>query len=168
MVILGVDPGLNRTGYGVIEAAATQLRFIAAGDIRPSRTASLPARLAVIHDELSRLIAQFHPASAVLEQIFTHRAHVNTATLMGHARGAACLAVEDHGVPLAQYAPAQVKKSVAGNGAASKQQVARMVSQWLHASDPAWSTDATDALALAIVHAHLCRAQQRLPEGLPR
>lgn len=166
MVILGVDPGLNRTGYGIIDSAASRLRFIAAGDIRPPRTGALPARLAVIHRALSQLIAQFQPQIAVLEQIFTHHAYVNTATLMGHARGAACLAVQEHGLALAEYPPAQVKKSVAGNGAASKAQVARMVSQWLQASDPAWSSDATDALALAIVHAHLGRAQERLPEGV--
>lgn len=166
MVILGIDPGLNRTGYGIIDSTALRLRFIAAGDIRPSRAEALPARLAVIHDALCRLIAQFQPHIAVLEQIFTHQAYVNTATLMGHARGAACLAVQEHGLTFAEYPPAQVKKSVAGNGAASKTQVARMVGQWLQASDPAWSADATDALALAIVHAHLLSARTRLPEGL--
>ena len=166
MVILGIDPGLNRTGYGIIDSAAARLRFIAAGDIRPSRTGTLPARLAVIHDGLYQLIAQFQPHIAVLEQIFTHQAFVNTATLMGHARGAACLAVQEHGLILAEYPPAQVKKSVAGNGAASKDQVARMVGQWLQTSDPAWSADATDALALAIVHAHLLSSRTRLPEGL--
>ncbi|MBI3996402.1 MAG: crossover junction endodeoxyribonuclease RuvC [Candidatus Omnitrophica bacterium] len=166
MVILGIDPGLNRTGYGIIDAGTSRLQFIAAGDIRPMRQRPLPERLATIHDQLCVVIARFHPDTAVLEQIFTHHAYVNTATLMGHARGAACLAVQEHELPMAEYPPAQVKKSVAGHGAASKEQVARMVAQWLQTSDPSWSADATDALALAIVHAHLSTQQGRLSMGI--
>lgn len=157
MIILGVDPGLNATGFGILDAGTGRLRLIAAGDIRPPRTQPLTERLGCIHAALSELITRHHPETAVLEKIFTHHGHVTTAALMGHARGAACLAVHDHGLPLAEYPPTQVKKSLTGNGHASKEQVARMVGQWLGTSEPSWSDDATDALALAIIHAHRLR-----------
>lgn len=154
MIMLGIDPGLNATGYGVVEVDAVRVRIIAAGDIRPPRTQPLAQRLEHIHTALSELISRYHPEMVALEKLFTHHGHVTTATLMGHARGVACLAVQEHGLPLAEYPPTQVKRSLTGNGHASKEQVARMVGEWLRDTDPAWSVDATDALALAIVHAH--------------
>ena len=166
MIILGVDPGLNATGYGILEAVAGELRVIAAGDIRPPPQRPLEERLGLIHGTLSRLIRRHRPDTVVLEKLFTHHGHVTTAALMGHARGAACLAVHDCGLPLAEYPPTQVKKSLTGNGHASKQQVARMVAQWLRHSDSSWSADATDALALAIIHARLERQRLNLPAGV--
>ena len=163
MVILGVDPGLNATGYGITDAGSKTLRLVTAGDIRPPKKGSLADRLGFIHQELSQIIDNFHPQTAVLEKIFTHQNYLTTATLMGHARGVACLAIQQHNLPLAEYPPTLVKKSLTGSGAASKQQVARMVNYWLQASDPAWSMDATDALALTIVHAHLQRQDKCAP-----
>ena len=154
MVILGIDPGLSATGYGFIEAQGRRLRVLEAGDIRPVRTQPLAKRLESIYQGLTGLIGRHRPDAAVLEKIFTHHHHVTTAAMMGHARGVACLAVQEHGVPLEEHLPTHVKKSLTGSGSASKEQVARMVGQWLGASDPSWSRDATDALALAIVHAH--------------
>jgi len=112
------------------------------------------------------LMQRHRPRAVVLEKIFTHHAHVTTAALMAHARGVACLVTQQHGLPLAEYLPTHVKKSLTGSGAASKDQVARMVGQWLNHLEPSWSRDATDALALAIVHAHAQRAQRHLPEGM--
>ena len=166
MVILGIDPGLTATGFGVVEASSSRLKFMAAGDIRPPRTHSLAERLERIHAELSTVIARHRPDIAVLEQIFTHHRHVTTAAFMGHARGVACLAIQEHGVMMEQYPTTQVKKTLTGHGAASKEQVARMAGQWLHFSDASWSADATDALALAIVHAHIITQQRNLPAGL--
>ena len=166
MVIMGVDPGLNATGYGIIDAASPRLSVIIAGDIRPPKQQPLAERLGVIYEELGRLITRFRAQTLVLEKIFTHHNHVTTATLMAHARGVACLAAREHGLPLAEYPPTQVKKSLTGNGAASKEQVARMVGQWLQAADPSWSVDATDALALAIIHAHIALQQRNLPAGV--
>jgi crossover junction endodeoxyribonuclease RuvC len=166
MVILGVDPGLNATGYGVIEALERSLRVITAGDIRPPKTRLLAERLECLHAELSRLIRSYHPETVVIEKLFTHHAHVTTAALMAHARGMACLAAQEHGLPLAEYPPTQVKKSLTGNGHASKEQIARMVGQWVGHADDSWSTDATDALALAIVHAHVGSQRRRLPAGV--
>ena len=165
MIILGVDPGLHATGYGVMETIPPRLRLIAAGEIRAPRAQPLAERLEFIHAALSQVIRRYHPETVVLEKLFTHHDHVTTAALMGHARGVACLAAQECGVPLAEYPSTQVKKSLTGNGHASKEQVARMVGYWLQASDPSWSSDATDALALAIVHAHLERQHRNLPLG---
>ena len=155
MIILGIDPGLNVTGYGVINAIDRQLKLITAGDIRPNRAKSLPQRLEELHEALCRLIKQQHPETIVLEMVFSHQDYVNTAARMAHARGVACLAAQQAGVPLVEYPTARVKKAVAGRGAAEKEQVARMVQRWIGSRDPSWSLDATDALALAITHAHL-------------
>ena len=165
MVILGVDPGLNATGYGMMRVQDDQLTLVAAGDIRPPKKKPLTNRLEFIHDELSRLIAQYHPATMVLEMIFTHHSYVATAALMAHARGVACLAAQQHGLTLAEYSPARVKKALTGNGNASKTQVARMVGQWLGCDEPSLSADATDALALAIAHVHMASRRQSLPVG---
>ena len=165
---MGVDPGLSATGYGVLEVDGGRLRVMTAGDIRPPRQAPLEERLGVIRDALASLILRWRPDTLVLEKLFTHHAHVTTAALMGHARGAACLAARDHKVPMAEYLPTQVKKSLTGRGHATKDQVTRMVGQWLGSSDPGWSTDAADALALAIVHAHTASQNRHLPAGAAR
>ena len=155
MVILGIDPGLNVTGYGVINASDRRLQFVTAGDIRPPRTKPLPERLDVLHRALSRLVSRQHPETIVLEMVFSHHSYVNTAARMAHARGVACLVAQQHHVPLVEYPTARVKKALTGRGGAEKEQVARMVAQWIGVSDPSWSYDATDALALAIAHAHM-------------
>ena len=155
MVILGIDPGLNITGYGAIATTGRQVQLVAAGDIRPPRGKPLPERLAFLHHKLAQLIARQHPSTVVLEMVYTHQRYVSTAAMMAHARGVACLAAEQHRVPLVEYPPARVKKALTGSGAATKDQVARMVAQWIGVSDTAWSFDATDALALAIAHVHM-------------
>ena len=155
MVILGIDPGLNRTGYGAIRAEGRRLQYLTAGDIRPPRHGTMGERLDHLHRALSELLAAQQPDTVVLEMVFTHQDYASTAALMAHARGMSVLAVQQHGIPLVEYPTARVKKAVTGRGAATKEQVARMVSQWVSASDPAWSSDATDALALAVAHAHM-------------
>ncbi len=165
MVILGIDPGLLATGYGIIEDNAATLSLIAAGEICPPKTAPLGERLGVIHHTLTALIQRYHPQHLVLEQLFTHHAHVMTAVLMGHARGVVCLAAQEHGVPLAEYLPTQVKQSLTGSGHASKTQVASMVGDWLNQRALTLSADATDALGLAIVHAHLLRTPCPMPSA---
>ena len=163
MMILGVDPGLGATGFGILETGGIAMRVIAAGDLRPPKHRPLSERLEFLHAGLSDLIRRHRPDAVVLEQLFTHHDHVTTAALMAHARGMACLAAQEHGVPLAEYPSTHVKKSLTGNGHASKQQVARMIGQWVRRADPAWSADATDALALAVVHAHVTSQRRSLP-----
>jgi len=165
MVILGIDPGLNSTGYGAIRADGRQLQCVTAGDIRPPRRGAMGERLDFLHQALTSLIAAQHPDTVVLEMVFTHQDYASTAALMAHARGMAVLAVQQQGIPLIEYPTARVKKAVTGRGAATKDQVARMVTQWIGASDPSWSSDATDALALAIAHAHM---QQSPVARVPR
>lgn len=162
MRILGIDPGLNTTGYGIVKVEADRLQAVTAGDIRCVRTRPVPERLTHLHRELTRLIRAFHPDVAVLEMVFTHQQYLTTASLMAHARGVACLTVQEHGLPLSEYPPAQVKKALTGRGAASKDQVARMVAQWLNQTVEGLSADATDALALAITHAHIGGQRARL------
>ena len=157
MVILGIDPGLNVTGYGAVVAADRRFQVLTAGDIRPPKGKPLPQRLEFLHRALTELLTRQHPDTVVLEMVFTHKRYLNTAALMGHARGVACLAAQECGVPLVEYPPARVKMALTGRGAASKEQVARMVAQWVGTRDASWSLDATDALALAIAHAHMAR-----------
>lgn len=167
MIILGIDPGLNKTGYGVIETQESNMRVIEAGHIRLPGRKSMVLRLENLHKNLSAIIARFKPQTVVLETIFTHQRYVSTAALMAHARGVVCLAVQEHCLPLFEYPPARVKKALTGKGAATKDQVARMVSRWLAMeNEPSWSSDSTDALALAIAHAHMENQRQQLPAGI--
>ncbi len=94
MIILGVDPGLGATGFGIVEALGSRLRVITAGDIRSSSAQPMAQRLERIHDNLSRLVVRHHAETMVLEKIFTHYKHVTTAALMAHARGVSCLAAQ--------------------------------------------------------------------------
>lgn len=155
MIILGIDPGLNVTGYGAIAAEGRRIQLVTAGDIRPPRRHPMGERLNYLHEALDALIGRQHPDTVVLEMVFTHQDYVNTATLMAHARGVACLVVQQHGIPLVEYPTARVKQALTGRGAATKEQVAKMVAQWIGVREASWSFDATDALALAIAHAHM-------------
>lgn len=158
MTILGIDPGLNATGFGVIRSDDGRIQLITAGALRPSPRQPLAKRLLELYEGLSRVIKTTQPALAVLEGLYTHHAYLTTATLMAHARGVACLVSSQHGLQVVEYLPTRVKKALTGNGGASKEQVARMVETWLRTRDPAWSSDATDALALAIAHAQISRS----------
>ena len=160
MIILGIDPGLGSTGYGAIDTSLARLQLVVAGDIRPPKQEPLAYRLQVLHAALDELVAQQEPTAIVVEQLYTHVKHVTTAAMMAHARGMACLVAEQHHVPLIEYPPNRVKKALTGHGTASKEQVAQMVAHWLGQRDPSWSFDVTDALALAIAHAHMASQHQ--------
>ncbi|MBI3324636.1 MAG: crossover junction endodeoxyribonuclease RuvC [Candidatus Omnitrophica bacterium] len=167
MRILGIDPGLNTTGYGVIEAEGGQFVLQEAGAIRPSPRQPLAQRLRQLHEGLSRVIRTALPQLTVLEAVFVHYQHVTTAALMAHARAVACLVSAQHDIPVVEYLPTRIKKALTGHGAASKDQVAKAVALWLGKADPAWLSDTTDALALAIAHAHISRVPAAL-QPLPR
>jgi len=161
MMIMGIDPGLNATGYGIIVATPRRVEFVAAGAIRPPASQPLAKRLLYLAEALTHVIKTHQPEVAVLEALYTHHQHLTTAAVMGHARGVACLVSAQHNLHLVDYLPTRVKKALTGNGYASKEQVARVVGVWLGVVDPSWSSDATDAIALAITHAH----QSRSPLG---
>jgi crossover junction endodeoxyribonuclease RuvC len=148
MKILGVDPGLGTTGYGVIEDET--FNVVEAGVIRTKAGIPIQARLKKISDSLEDIIKEHKPAVLVLEKIYSHYKHPTTAILMGHARGAICLACGLHSIKLVNYPSTRIKKAVTGNGHASKTQVQRMVQSLLKLKDPPEPVDVSDALAMAM------------------
>ena len=150
--ILGIDPGLRRTGWGVIEIDGNRLTYIACGSIEPSDTLPLAGRLLGIHVGLAKVLADFEPAEAAVEHTFVNKDGVATLKL-GQARGVAMLAPAMFGISVAEYAPNQVKKTVVGAGHADKNQILMMLKILLPKAEPK-SADAADALAIAITHAH--------------
>lgn len=150
--ILGIDPGLRRTGWGVIDIEGNRLIFVGCGSVETSETLALSERLRVIHEGLAKVLQDFAPAEAAVEQTFVNKDGVATLKL-GQARGVAMLAPALHGLPVAEYAPNQVKKTVVGAGHADKNQIQVMLKILLPKAAPK-SADAADALAIAITHAH--------------
>ena len=157
--ILGVDPGLRNTGWGIIEAAGSRLSFLACGSIRTDAQTSLAERLAAIHRALADLIEKSGPHEAAVEETFVNRDPQSTLKL-GQARGAAITALALKELPVSEYAANLIKKTVVGVGHAEKAQVAMMVKMLLPASN-ATSPDAADALAVAICHAQHRAARAR-------
>jgi crossover junction endodeoxyribonuclease RuvC len=150
--ILGIDPGLRRTGWGVIETEGNRLMFVGCGSVEPSDTLPLASRLLAIHQGLARVLADYMPVEAAVEQTFVNKDGAATLKL-GQARGVAMLAPAMAGIMVAEYAPNQVKKTVVGAGHADKNQILVMLKILLPKADPQ-SADAADALAVAITHAH--------------
>ncbi|MBI2867487.1 MAG: crossover junction endodeoxyribonuclease RuvC [Chloroflexi bacterium] len=151
MKVLGIDPGTQRTGYGLIEAHHDQLHLIACGVIAPSARPSRAEGLHHIHRELLRLIERYRPEEIAIEDPFVAK-NVRSAFAIGEARAVAMLAAAAHRLPVRQYPPAKVKRVVAGYGAGSKEQVQQMVCLLLGLVESPQSYDATDALAVAICH----------------
>jgi crossover junction endodeoxyribonuclease RuvC len=150
--ILGIDPGLRRTGWGVIGCAGNRLMYVACGSVETDGKASLAERLVAIHDGLARIVEEFRPDEAAVEATFVNRDAVATLKL-GQARGIALLVPARAGVAVSEYAPNLVKKTIVGAGHAEKAQIRLMVGVLLPKADPA-SEDAADALAIAVTHAH--------------
>lgn len=150
--IIGIDPGLRRTGWGVIESEGTRLSYIASGTVTSDAGCGLAVRLAALFDGLECVLARWTPQEAAVEETFVNRdAH---ATLkLGQARGIALLAPARAGLSVAEYAPNMIKKTVTGSGHAEKTQISAMISLLLPKAQPD-SRDAADALAIAITHAH--------------
>ncbi|MCC6947748.1 MAG: crossover junction endodeoxyribonuclease RuvC [Bradyrhizobiaceae bacterium] len=150
--ILGLDPGLRRTGWGVIETVGNSLSFVACGSVETSDKAALAARLAVLHEGIAAVLARYAPAEAAVEETFVN-ADARGALKLGQARGIALLVPAQAGLKVAEYAPNLVKKSVVGAGRAEKAQVRMMIGVLLPKANPE-TEDACDALAIAICHAH--------------
>jgi len=149
--VLGIDPGLRCTGFGVIGVAGQHLQYLVSGTIR-NTGGELPARLAVILRDLSEVIAQYQPEEVAIEKVFVN-VNPQSTLLLGQARGAAICAAVLAGLPVAEYTALQVKQAVVGNGHAAKEQVQEMVKRLL-GLPKAPAADAADALACAICHAH--------------
>ena len=150
--IIGIDPGLRRTGWGVIETLGNSLVFIACGTVASDERADLASRLCQLHEGISAVIHAHRPHEAAVEATFVNKDPVSTLKL-GQARGIAMLVPAQAGLPVAEYAPNAVKKSVIGVGHADKVQIQMMVKVLLPKADFK-GADAADALAIAICHAH--------------
>jgi len=158
--ILGIDPGSRVTGYGLIEVRGSESRYLASGCVRMEQE-EFPERLRAIFDALSRIVAEFQPTEVAIEKVFVQR-NVDSALKLGQARGAALCAVMNQSLPVAEYAPTQIKQALVGRGGATKEQVQHMVRTLLQlsATPPA---DASDALACALCHGHTRQTMTRLP-----
>ena len=163
MRLLGLDPGLRRTGWGVIDARDNRLSHVASGVVVTDASRSLPDRLVQLHAGIAAVIERFAPDEAAVEETFVNNNAASTLKL-GQARGIAVLVPAQAGLPVGEYPPNLIKKSVVGSGHAGKQQVIMMVRMLLPGCDPAGS-DAADALAVAICHAHHRQTAARLAEA---
>lgn len=152
MRLLGLDPGLRITGWGIIDAEDNRLRYVADGTVRSSAARPLSERLAELFEGLAEVIERYEPAEAAVEETFVNR-NARSALKLGQARGVALLVPARFGISVAEYAPNVIKKTVVGAGHAEKQQVQMMVRTLLPGC-LAGTADAADALAAAICHAH--------------
>jgi crossover junction endodeoxyribonuclease RuvC len=159
MIILGVDPALAITGYGVIQVRGTALELIEAGIIQTSPKEAVSKRLDKIYRGVLKLISDTHVDCLVLEKIYSHYKHPATACILGQARGVICLAAETKGVPFFEYSATRIKKSIVGKGLASKAQVQRMVAHSLGLKILSSYMDVSDALALAIAHSYIVKVK---------
>ena len=150
-IVLGIDPGTLTTGYGVVAATGTTLRLLASGTILNGRERSLPARLGTIYNGLLEVITMYQPHEVAIETAFYGK-NAQSALKLGHARGVSILAAVLHHLPVAEYAPREIKKAVVGNGNASKEQVQFMVRTLLHIRPVTMAYDTSDAIAVAICH----------------
>ncbi len=163
--ILGLDPGLRHTGWGIIEAHDNRLSFIADGVVEPDPKLSLAERLRELFLQVQGIVAAYAPDECAIEDSFVNKNPVSTLKL-GHARAAAMLAPAVSGILVAEYKPNLVKKSVVGSGHADKNQVAAMMRMLLPGSKA--SKDAADALAVAVCHAHHRASSMRIAQGRKR
>jgi len=160
MRVLGIDPGLNATGWAVLERRRGRNALIAAGVVRTRSSAPMADRLRCIHEGVSTVISAHAPEGAAIEQIFQHRSS-ESALRLGHARGVALLALSLSGLAVGEYNPSTIKKSVAGNGRAGKSEVQRLVCALLGLPKPL-PQDASDAAAIALTHLARAGLQARL------
>jgi crossover junction endodeoxyribonuclease RuvC len=160
VIILGIDPGLANTGWGIVEADGSRLRCLGYGCIRTSASDTPASRCKTVRDRLSALIARFGPAEAALENVY-FSTNVATAMSTGQAKGAALVAAADADLAVGEYGPGEVKQAVVGHGAADKHQVTYMVRTILALDHDPKPDHAADALAVAICHANLRRGWDR-------
>lgn len=150
--ILGLDPGLQVTGYGVIEIGPGRVTVVEAGVVRSDESAELSVRVKALYDGVLEVIDQWQPAAVAIEQLYAHYEHPRTAILMGHARGVYLLAGAQRGLPVFSYAATMIKKRVTGSGRATKEQMQHCVMRELGLSKVPEPHDVADALAVALCH----------------
>lgn len=159
-IILGIDPGSRRTGFGVIDTSGRKPRYITSGCINLTKLVDIPSRLDSIFSHVQEICAQVSPTECAIEQVFLGR-NVDSALKLGHARGAAIVAAMQAGLPVHEYAARQVKQAVVGKGSATKEQVQHMIKVLLDLPGVP-QEDAADALAIALCHAHFSQSIGRI------
>ncbi|MFQ5500114.1 MAG: crossover junction endodeoxyribonuclease RuvC [Candidatus Zixiibacteriota bacterium] len=155
--ILGLDPGLNITGYGLLEETGDELSVLEAGVIRTNAKEQMPFRLNEIGREIDQIMSQWRPDSVAVEELYSHYGHPRTAIIMGHARGVLLQKAAEYSTSVHTYSSTRIKKSLTGNGRASKQQMQLMIRSALMLTEIPEPPDVADALAVALCH---CRAMQ--------
>lgn len=161
-IVLGIDPGLNITGYGVVEVVGGRVNLREAGVVKSRRKDSLETRLGDLYDGVFEVLESFHPGIMAIEQLYSHYERPQTAILMGHARGVICLAAQKAGVPIEHYAATQIKKTLTGSGHAPKTQIQTAICREFGLEEAPEPPDVADALAIAMCHVHLGRMTQLL------
>ncbi len=160
MKLIGIDPGLRITGWGLINVKINHLSFIECGVITPPIKDNIASRLSYIYNSITALVNKFSPSAAAIEQIFVNK-NPSSSLNLGMARGAAILSFSNKGIEISEYSSREVKKAVTGSGKAEKGQVKSMVNILLPNSNPP-NEDASDALAVAICHAHTASSKKNL------
>ena len=156
--IVGIDPGLNVTGYGVVDVSAGDVKLVEAGVVRSTARGQLHSRLQEIFAGVSDVLQSFEPAAMAIEELYSHYERPRTAILMGHARGVICVAAAQREIPVVHYAATQVKRILTGNGRAPKSQMQQAICRELQLPAPPEPPDVADALAIAMCHYYLGRA----------
>ncbi len=159
MRILGVDPGLNITGYGILDDTDGCVKVIEAGVVRTKGTEPMARRLHVIGREMENIVRQFQPDAIAIEELYSHYGHPRTAIIMGHARGIVLLKAAEAEVEVFPYSSTKVKNSLTGNGRASKRQVQQMICSTLSLLSVPEPPDVADALAVALCHCRMLAHQ---------
>jgi crossover junction endodeoxyribonuclease RuvC len=150
--VVGVDPGLRITGYGVVDGMGSSFSLVEAGTCSSTESDEMAVRITSIYDDIFEVIEEAKPDAVAIEQLYAHYAHPRTAIVMGHARGAIMLAAAKCGVPVTSYAATMVKRSLTGNGHATKAQMQQMIQVTLGLNAPPEPPDVADALAVALCH----------------
>ena len=163
--VLGIDPGFRVTGYGILDTNGQQSRHVANGVIKTVQEESVAGRLAIIFREVGNLVDMHRPTELAIERVFVHK-NADSALKLGHARSAAICASFGHELPVFEYAARQVKQAIVGKGSASKEQVQHMV-RVLLSIDGTLQMDASDALGIALCHAHSRLVAQQYAEVMP-
>lgn len=154
MLVLGVDPGLAATGYGLIASEAGQVRLIEGGVIRSRKDDPIERRVGDLYTGILEVMEEFRPDILAMEDLYSHYKHPRTAIIMGHARGAVLVAAHQRGIIVRNYAATMIKMALTGNGRAKKEQVQRMVMNMLDIKEAMEPFDTSDALAAALCHIH--------------
>jgi crossover junction endodeoxyribonuclease RuvC len=154
MRIMGIDPGLHITGYGIINTTGNQINLVEAGCIKTDARQAMSQRIETIYKEICEIIEEFHPEILSIENLYSHYQNPKTAIIMGHARGILFLAAAIYHLDLVEYSATRIKKSLSGYGHASKQQMQRMVQSTLNLKEAPEPVDVSDALAAALCHAN--------------